>query len=227
MKNILLVAFFLSLIVLNQSCVTFHGGNYNNAVTLSEGNYKYVKKVSTTEKMTYILFWGGNKKNWLLDDMRENLYKYADLKDNQDLTNFLIATQKKWNPFFTRVRVKMTADVIEWVKSDTLTARSEIIVVENDIIEKQILTVSNSEKKEIIKQSFSCPNNKILTYGKGFTELHLGDVVYSDLHEVYGIVIQVYKEKVVVEFFYNNLVSATKRTMKPEKLNKIECPDSE
>jgi len=233
MKNILFSITVIFILILNQSCATFHGGNYQHGVTLSEGNYKYVKKVVTTEELCYFLFWGGNNYDWLLDDMKEDLYKYSDLKDNQDLTNFMTSTQFKWNPIFYKVKIKMTADVIEWKTNGLNQSRNELInidsnlnkIIENDIIEKKVLIASSKEKFEKIKTYSSCPGNITQVFGKGFTVLKLGDIVFSELYGEYGIVTEIKFEKVLVEFFYKETVLARKRYIKPKNLKKIECPD--
>jgi hypothetical protein len=100
MRSYLLLILF-TLLIINHSCVTFHGGNYQHGVVLTEGNYKYVKKVSTTETLTYFLFWGGNQKTKLLNKMREDVYLNAELDANQDLTNFLVTSDQSFFLYFS------------------------------------------------------------------------------------------------------------------------------
>lgn len=181
--------------------------------------------MSEEGKLTYIFGFGGNKKEHLFDQLKENLYINAQLLDNQDIANVVVSKNVKYFPFVLVYKVRMSGDVIEWTEGSLPNTRSEIIKKKNKEI--FIGTVSNETvdfRIKRINESSNCENREMNSY-KNISDVAVDDVVYYATDKDYGIAAEVKERGVIVEFYNENGVLWRRSMIKVEYLSKIECKE--
>ena len=141
MEKILLVVTAITVTLLLSSCVGLTNISTPQTVALNQGNFKFVKTVSTETKATYVLGIGGFKDR-ATADVVEKLREAAELQSNQALADIRIKTTKK---IYLGIVVKRiltaSATVVEFCNMTT-----------NTFIE--------SENIKTNTESFIHPNNK-------------------------------------------------------------------
>ena len=117
MKKYLLVSSVLLSFLLS-GCFATHSGYLNNSASLSQANFKYVKRSISGESSTLtVLGIGGLGKEALVEEAKADMLSRFDLKPNQTIVN----TTVNWkNSFYFALYIAnkctVTADVVEFVK---------------------------------------------------------------------------------------------------------------
>lgn len=110
----------LSLVILCSCSSVLSGYNsFGTNTVLSQANFDYIKRnVSGKSEVSYILGLGGNKKEAMINEAKQDLLKTHQLKSNQALANVTI--DFKYSNVFINISQKVTciinADIIEFKK---------------------------------------------------------------------------------------------------------------
>lgn len=110
----------LSLLLLSSCSSVLSGYNsFGTNTVLSQANFDYVKKnVTGKSEVHYILGLGGNKKQAMINEAKQDLLQNYQLKSNQSLAN--VTVDFKYSTVLGLVSQKITctvnADIIEFKK---------------------------------------------------------------------------------------------------------------
>lgn len=135
---------FLSIFL--ASCATFHSGTLTGNVF---PNQKIVDFAIGTEKATYVLGIGGNKKDALVYNAKRNLYNSFPLKENQAYSNFTIDFKNSFKLVYFERKVIITADIVE--------VNSSFKVVDGNL---------EKNEKNYVNSGFFKVNDKVLASTK-------------------------------------------------------------
>ena len=159
MKNFLLVSSVLLSFLLS-GCFATHGGYINNSASLSQANFKYVKRDISGESSTLtFLGIGGLGKEALVAEAKSNMLRRINLKSNQTIVN----TTVNWkNSFYLALYITnkctVTADVVEFIKEGADVADSiisPVVKAEPVAVVVPIATAAVSGKVEVPKTTNS------------------------------------------------------------------------
>lgn len=115
MKNIFLFA--LASILLTSCAATFNGYTTNGTiVNLEENNFEVVKQVTGSATATYVLGFGGNKKDGLVSEARTKMLKRADMIGKaKAVANEVIDVKTQYIlGIIVKYSVTTTADIVEF-----------------------------------------------------------------------------------------------------------------
>ncbi len=159
-------------------CTTLHKGYFEHSVILSEPNYIYVKKVSGSSSAFYFLFLGGSGKSNMIEHAKEDLYRNAQLQDNQEIANVTVSETFSTAILFSNKKIEIYADVIEWMVDST---ENKPIINRAKSFEKN-KTNDDQEKINTINACYS-PSSSVLKKYKSDYEIKVGDVVHLTLEK--------------------------------------------
>lgn len=114
-KTILLL---LSVVLLSSCSATFKGYTTNaTVVNLEQNNFKVIQKVNGSATASYILGFGGNKKDGLISEARSEMMKKANMIGSaKAIANEIvdIKTQLIFGGVIVKYTVTTSADIIEF-----------------------------------------------------------------------------------------------------------------
>lgn len=121
MKKITVYLLLIIVSVTITSCASTLSGynSFNTTTVLSSVNFIYVKKnVTGQSEVKYILGLGGNKKQALINEAKQNLFNNYSLKNNQSLANVTIDFKNKmiFGNIVQELTCTINADVVEFTK---------------------------------------------------------------------------------------------------------------
>ncbi len=123
MKKLSIPVFAIIFVVALNSCGVNHAfvvntNNNSTQVSLSQANYKVIGKASGSADVSYVLIFGGAKKNQLFANAYARMVDKADLSSGaKALTN--IVTEEHVGgvpPFYYTRTITVSASVIEFTK---------------------------------------------------------------------------------------------------------------
>lgn len=117
-KFVLLFTLCISLLTSCSSVLSGYNSFGSNTV-LSQANFDYVKKnINGKSDVHYILGFGGNKKESMINEAKQNMLKTNQLKSNQALTNITIdfKTSTVFLLVYQKTVCTINADIIEFKK---------------------------------------------------------------------------------------------------------------
>jgi heptaprenylglyceryl phosphate synthase len=119
-KRISTLMLIISIMFLS-SCATMLSGynSFGTTTVLNAANFDYVKKnVSGKSEVKYILGLGGNKKEAMINEAKQELFANHPLKANQALANVTIDYKNKmvFGNLIQKVTCTINADVVEFTK---------------------------------------------------------------------------------------------------------------
>lgn len=89
-KTLLKISVLITIAIFFSSCA-FHTGFMANSASLSSSNFSYTKMNATgTSTTTYILGFGGMKREAMVNDAKQNLLSTNPLQNNQALSNITV-----------------------------------------------------------------------------------------------------------------------------------------
>lgn len=199
-KALILVVYSVIFISSFNSCATFHTGSYVSSVSLSEPNYIYIKKASGSSSVTYFLGLGGSGKSTMIEHAKEDLYRNANLKDNQEIANVTISETFSTVILFSSKRIEIHADVIEWVTDST---EDRTINLKKSIEKYNLEKLNNftdEEKIKLINYVYNYSNSMMKEYNSD-AEIKVGDIVYVKPEKKAGIIISAKSRVYTIESF--------------------------
>lgn len=113
MKRLKKTLALVCVVLLFGSCATMSNlSSFDSGVSLSSGNYYYVKTVSAerTSSLLFGVLGGTDHSQKAIDDLRKN----ANLEKNQALANVSVVKTTRYSLFFVKYTVKVTADVVRF-----------------------------------------------------------------------------------------------------------------
>jgi|GEM_PF-775347 len=106
----------LVLIPLLSSCVAFFGGSVSSSSFDQPVIYKDLAVGSA--QATHLFGFGGNQKDALTLEAKREMYKARPLASNEGYANFTSDIKYTYWPFFTKMIITVSADVISYETSD-------------------------------------------------------------------------------------------------------------
>ena len=199
--NLQIGILFSSIILGLSSCISFNKGSIiQNNQTITKDNFAIVKTISGEAKATYILGFGGNKRNGLTKEAKENMYKSHQLSNNQNITNVTVDTKRQYFilPFiYNNETVIVSADVIQYYEYQIDEAKNNMQIIDEN------KSQNNSEEK-IEKYADTTIYKSI----KSMSEINVGSkiiVINSRGIGIEGIVTKIKtSEKLEYKFRMNN-----------------------
>ena len=130
MKKYLLVSSVLLSFLLT-GCFATHSGYLNNSASLSQANFKYVKRSITGESIaTTVLGIGGLGRENMVAEAKSDMLRGINLKPNQTIANSTVSWKNSFYlGLFITNKCTVTADVIEFVKEGEEVVDSNITPV--------------------------------------------------------------------------------------------------
>ena len=101
--------------VLLSSCA-IHSGLMQSSASLSNGNFKYVDKISGSATATYWISIGGLDRSAIVEDSKADMLKKQPLQDNQALTNLTANFKHSYIIIYEQTLCTVSADVVEFEK---------------------------------------------------------------------------------------------------------------
>ena len=110
MKKLLFVATLSAL----TSCAS-HYGYINDSASISQSNFSYTKHdIRGEAKATYILGFGGLKRQAIADEAKRDMLAKNPLGPNQTIANVTVNYKTLYFPFYNQTICTVTADVVEF-----------------------------------------------------------------------------------------------------------------
>ena len=130
MKKYLLVSSVLLSFLLS-GCFATHSGYLNNSASLSQANFKYVKRSISGESIaTTVLGIGGLGRQAMVDEAKSDMLRGVNLKSNQTIANSTVSWKNSFYlGLFITNKCTVTADIIEFVKEGEEVADNSIVPV--------------------------------------------------------------------------------------------------
>lgn len=117
MKKIILKSvFILSIVVLLTSCAAGLSGSMSDSASLSSKNFTYTQKnVQGMSQATYVLGFGGMKREAIVNEAKQIMLANNPLRNNQAIAN--LAVDFKYSSFLgivNTVKCYVSADIVEF-----------------------------------------------------------------------------------------------------------------
>jgi hypothetical protein len=200
--NITLIMYTLSVLTFS-TCTTLHSGLITGNAALSQNNFRYAGKLSTSNINTYVFGVGGNEKANQIEQLRMQLIKQYPLRDGLAWANVGVTYRKNiFLPFIWTSEATLTLDVIDFWPDTNTVYKNYLGYYLND--STYIYTGAVREKKgiDIISlRSTLQPNDTI--FNKLFIaeiKLNKGELITEKLNDNH------YKENMLILFKYDNTV---------------------
>ena len=121
MNTKLSISILFTIVLIFSSCATMLSGynSFGTTTVLSGANFDYVKKnVSGKSEVKYILGLGGNKKEAMINEAKQDLFSNFPLKSNQALANVSVdyKNQMIFGNLIQKVTCTINADIVEFRK---------------------------------------------------------------------------------------------------------------
>jgi len=113
----------MSIFFIFTSCVTIQNyGNFNTSASLTRNNF-IIKEIAISKSQSTSVFGLFAKEGGLVREAKIKLYKNYKLKKNQALANATIDISHSYFLIFTTTRVVLTADIVEFYNTDTISEK--------------------------------------------------------------------------------------------------------
>ncbi len=154
-KNIMLrtTLSFLTIYLLS-SCATHHGFLSSNAVLINN-DFKIIGLGIGESESLKVLGFGGLKKDALVFDAKNDLYKKVELKQGQALTNITVDFKHEFYFIYSKTKVIVTGEIVDFNSSnDKLSQNYYGLKVRNDfkIGDPVYVKIDGSFKKRVIEK---------------------------------------------------------------------------
>lgn len=145
---------FFLIIYLLSSCATHHGFLSSNAVLINN-DFKIIGLGIGESESLKVLGFGGLKKDALVFDAKNDLYKKVELKQGQALTNITVDFKQEFYFIYSKTKVIVTGEIVDFNSSnDKLSQNYYGLKARNGfkIGESVYVKIDGSFKKRVIEK---------------------------------------------------------------------------
>ena len=119
-KKLIRLSILVSFLAFSSCASVLSGYNsFGTSTVLGAANFDYVKKnVSGKSEVKYILGLGGNKKEAMINEAKQNLFANHELRNNQALANVTVDFKNKMilGTVVQKITCTINADIVEFRK---------------------------------------------------------------------------------------------------------------
>lgn len=178
-------------LLLLSSCA-FHGGITTGNASLTNANFQVVDFAVGTSSTTKVLGFGGTKKEFMVLDAKRDLYAHSHLAKGQALANVTVDFCTKNYVVFSKTKVTVSAEVVDFNNSfdSTLFIEMSDVLKSKKLVEKKgyhlrekvYVSQLNTYEKAVVHELL--PNSVVVKLQDNGNGEGLLTVKYADLFKI-------------------------------------------
>lgn len=106
------ILYALGVLIALNGCTSFHYGSLAGGAYPPSPDYQIIGTRIATSSTFHVLGFGGNKKEALIFDAKQQLYANYPLSKGQHFVNFTMDYKKTFYPFCSRLQLTLAADIV-------------------------------------------------------------------------------------------------------------------